>query len=88
VENDFVEYMSTKAKEIKSIVSRFRDQDLLQSKKYKIIGDKMVTLNIDNPAIENYFHQNADEMFRTLEAIALNKAYLVATNNTMPQIAI
>ncbi len=48
----------------------------------------MLTLNIDNPVIENYFHSSTDEMFHALEAIALNKAHLVATNNPMPQSAI
>ena len=48
----------------------------------------MLTLNIDNPAVENYFHQDTDEIFRTLEAIALSKARLVAIDNEMPQAAL
>jgi|GEM_PF-1813896 len=47
----------------------------------------MLTLNIDNPAVENYFHQNADEMYEVLEAVAMSRAKLVSTENTMPQAA-
>lgn len=54
----------------------------------EIQGNTMLTLNIDNQIIENYFHSSTDEMFRTLEAIAHGNAKLVATNNTMPQAAI
>lgn len=48
----------------------------------------MLTLNIDNPAVESYFHQSADEMYKVLEAIAMSRAKLVSTENKMPQAAI
>ncbi len=48
----------------------------------------MLTLNIDNPTVENYFHQSADEIYKVLESIALSKARLVSTENAMPQAAV
>ncbi len=48
----------------------------------------MLTLKIDNPAVESYFHQSADEIYKVLEAIAMSKAKLVSTDGKMPQAAI
>lgn len=44
----------------------------------------MLTLNIDNPTVENYFHQSADEIYKALEAIAMRKARLVIGDNVIP----
>jgi hypothetical protein len=40
----------------------------------------MLTLHIDNPEIENYFHGNTTEIMSALEAMASNRAKLVASN--------
>jgi len=48
----------------------------------------MLTLNIDNPTVENYFHQSADEIYNVLEAIAMRKARLVIGDNVIPQAAV
>lgn len=43
-------------------------------------GQKMLALKIDNPIVEQYFHNNPKEANDLLEAIATKKIILVAIN--------
>ena len=41
----------------------------------------MLALNIDNPIVEKYFHNNPKEASDLLEAVATNKAVIVFNNH-------